>query len=151
VFEIFCSKRNNTKAACKMLVKLPSVVNFINILRAHFCRYFVTKNLQSQTLLEKSCSICFCTKNVRVKCWWNCNQDLLPKISESPSMMSSIQWVKLLNYFNTHWWLFGHIIIRTKYALDEHIQKTYCRYYSAWLLGGCQADIEPDTRETFKP
>ncbi len=68
VFEIFCSKRNNTKAACKMLVKLPSVVNFINILRAHFCRYFVTKNLQSQTLLEKSCSICFCTKKVRVKC-----------------------------------------------------------------------------------
>jgi len=39
-----------------------------------FCQYFGAKNLQSQTNLEKSCSIQFCTKNVCVQRWWNWQQ-----------------------------------------------------------------------------
>ncbi len=33
--------------------------------------YFGTKKLQSQIKVEKSCSICFLTKNTWTKCWWN--------------------------------------------------------------------------------
>jgi len=36
-----------------------------------FCRYPFTKKLRSQNVTEKSFKKHFCTKNVRVKCWWN--------------------------------------------------------------------------------
>jgi len=36
-----------------------------------FHQYFGDKNLQSQMNPEKSCSVCFRTKDARVKRWWN--------------------------------------------------------------------------------
>ncbi len=42
-----------------------------HFMSAFFANIFASKKLQSQMLLEKSCSICFCTKNAGVKCWWN--------------------------------------------------------------------------------
>jgi len=62
IFRISCCKKH---ALEKMF---QPGVNFINIFLVHFFQYFGIKKLQSQTLLEKSCSICFCTKNARVKC-----------------------------------------------------------------------------------
>jgi len=46
-------------------------VNFINILRALFCRYPFAKKIQSKIQLEKGCAKHFRMKNTRVKCWWN--------------------------------------------------------------------------------
>jgi len=46
-FVIFWEKDVGAKAACKMLVKLTPVVNFINILCAHFVTIFWCQKLQS--------------------------------------------------------------------------------------------------------
>jgi len=48
---------------------LPSISStfYASVFRTKFWR----QKSQSQTYLEKSCSICFGTKNARVKCWWN--------------------------------------------------------------------------------
>ncbi len=61
VFGIFA----HFKAAHIMLVKLTPSVNFINILRAHFLYESLFK---AKLKAEKSCSICFCMKNGRLKC-----------------------------------------------------------------------------------
>jgi len=39
-----------------------------------FCTKFWRQKSQSRMYLEKSCSICFCTKNECVKCWWHWHQ-----------------------------------------------------------------------------
>jgi len=51
------------KAARKMILKLPSAVNFINILRAAFAPIFLRKKLQSQNITrEKLLKILFLEK-----------------------------------------------------------------------------------------
>jgi hypothetical protein len=52
----FWPKNIGTKTALKMLVKLTTGVDFINILRVLFCRYPLAKKSQSQTVIrEKLC------------------------------------------------------------------------------------------------
>jgi hypothetical protein len=46
-------------------------VNFINILRTYFAPIFWPQKYKSWNVTIESCSICFCTKNAHVKCWWN--------------------------------------------------------------------------------
>jgi len=57
------------------LIFVPSLKNFIDILRARFppisfCKK-KKKKLRSQNVTEKSFSKHFCTKSEHVKCWWN--------------------------------------------------------------------------------
>jgi len=56
------------KCMYKILWPWAPVVNFINI----FCvRFLYESAFVAKTKLEKSSAKHFCTKNVRVKCWWN--------------------------------------------------------------------------------
>jgi len=54
------------KVACKMLVKLTTGANFINILQASFAPIFFPKKFQSQNVTrEKLLEALLCKKNVR--------------------------------------------------------------------------------------
>jgi len=65
-----CQKRHSyEKFICKTLMKLtPVVVNFINIICAHFSYEFFAK---AKTYLENAAKKGVHTKNVYVKYWWN--------------------------------------------------------------------------------
>jgi len=84
----------------RFYVKSP-LVNFITFNVRVFCRYFGTKSLQSQMLLEKSCSICFRMKNVHVKSWWNCNYKSISQFQQH-STNSFCDNFLLLNNLQTH-------------------------------------------------
>jgi len=66
---------------------LPTLLHLVSISSTFYARVFHTKfwhqKWLSQMYLEKSCSICFCMKNARVKCWWNwllnCNTIMFQK------------------------------------------------------------------------
>jgi hypothetical protein len=54
-----------------MLMKLTPVVIAPTFYEQLLHGYFGAKKLQNWMYLEKSCSICFSTKNERIKCSWN--------------------------------------------------------------------------------
>jgi len=53
--------------------KIPGV-NFINVLRTNFVTIFWRQKLQRWNVTRESFANHFCTKNRRIKCWWNRTQ-----------------------------------------------------------------------------
>jgi hypothetical protein len=90
-WEFFLQKNIGAKAACKMLVKLTTVVNFINGLRAHFsCEILVAKNYKAKMKLQsQTFQLCkFWRQNIgEKKCTYNVGE--IDYWTQSPWFRSS--------------------------------------------------------------
>jgi len=66
-----CAQHFHTKHAHKMLMKLTTGVNFINILRMHFAPIFWRQKNFKAEYNKRKLHNALSYKSVRIKCWWN--------------------------------------------------------------------------------
>ncbi len=116
--------------------KIP-VVNFVNIL----CAHFYTKVFWAAFSLEKSCRKDFCTKNGHVICWWNWRlEGSAIRAFENLRYNDGESWylesVTFFSFLNSDfpWFESKNSCLKTKALNQTHSFVALCLYFSNQAL-----------------